>query len=209
MGPFVFSTYREDNIKPVYIRVMNYVVSATLLIVIGLSLFSHEILIVFTTPQYHGAYVVVPLLALYLAFYHLGLRMSLGIHIAKKTFHFTWISAVTAAVNIGLNFLLVPPYGMIGAATATLACSIVWYVLLVSISQRYYHIAYNFPSFFKILIVAAIIIAIHYFLLSDVSLQNILIKIVLISVFLVSLYIFHLIGRDELRYLRNLARRVG
>lgn len=207
-SPFIFSTYKEDGIKPVYSKIMNYMVSATFLLVIGLSLFSREVLMVFTTPPYFGAYIVVPVLSLYVAFYHIGLRMSFGISIAKKTFHFTWISAITAAVNIGLNFLLVPPYGMTGAATATLICSIVWCILLISVSQRYYRVKYNLVAFFKILAVTLIIISGSYFLLSDVSLQNILIKIGLIGVFLVCVYIFHLIGNDELTYLKNIAYKV-
>lgn len=146
---------------------------------------------------------MVPFLALYLAFYHLGLRMSFGIHIAKKTLHFTWISAVTAAVNVGLNFLLVPPYGTIGAAIATLICSIMWCILLVSVSQRYYRSNYSLGSFFKVLAVAVVIISVWYFLFPDISLQNILIKIGLIGVFTVCLSIFRLIGKDELKYLKT------
>ena len=206
-SPFLYSTYKEDSIKLVYSRVMNYLVSATLFIVVGLSLFSREVLMVFTTPQYYGAHIVVPFLALYLAFYHIGLRMGFGIHLAKKTLHFTWISIVTAAVNIGLNFLLVPPYGMIGAATATLACSVVWCGLLVSMSQKYYHVDYDLGSFFKILAVALIVICGSYFLLADISLLNILIKIGLVGIFAVCLYVFDLIGKDDLDYLANLAHK--
>lgn len=134
--------------------------------------------------------------------------MGFGIHLAKKTLHFTWISIVTAAVNIGLNFLLVPRYGMIGAATATLACSIVWCVLLVSMSQKYYHVDYALGPFFKILAVALIIICGSYFLLADISLLNILIKIGLVGIFAVCLYVFDLIGKDELKYLKNLAHEI-
>ena len=204
-GPFVYSTYKEREIKPVYSKVMDYIVSATFFVVIGLSFFSREILMVFTTSQYFGAYVVVPFLALYLAFYHLGLRMSFGIHIVKKTYHFTWISAVTAGVNIGFNFLLVPLYGMIGAAIATLICSIVWCILLISVAQRYYRVDYNFVSFFKILAVAVAMISIGYFLLSDISVANILIKVGLLGIFAVFVYIFKLVGKEELEYLRKLA----
>jgi O-antigen/teichoic acid export membrane protein len=207
-SPFVLSTYKENNIKAIYARVMNYLVSATFLLVIGLSLFSREILMVFTTEQYLGAYIVVPFLALYMALYQLGLFMGFGIGIAKKTHHFTWIAGVTAAVNVGLNFLLVPRYGMIGAAIATLACSVVWCILLVSISQKYYHVNYSFFSFFKIALVSiAIIFAGHYFSL-EVSWLNILLKIGLILIFLACLYFVNLIGKPELKYLKSLVYRV-
>ena len=46
--------------------------------------------------------------------------VAIGIGRARQT-QFNWIvSGVAAAVNIGLNVVLIPPYGMIGAAIATL-----------------------------------------------------------------------------------------
>jgi O-antigen/teichoic acid export membrane protein len=207
-GPLIYSTYKEDNIKAVYSKLTNYFIAAALLLVIGLSLFSREILAVFTTPQYYGAYIVVPFLALYFTFFYIGLRMSFGINIAMKTFHFTWISVLTAAINIGLNFLLVPPYGMLGAAIAALACSIVWCVLLVIISQRYYQVDYNLSAFFKILALSVALICAGYFLFSNVNLWNILIKIVLLCIFVACVYIFQLIGKDEFKYLNSQARKV-
>ena len=204
-GPFVFSTYKEADIKAIYSKVMNYLISATFLAVVGLSLFSREILMVFTTPKFFDAYTVVPFLALYLAFYHLGLFISIGISISKKTYHFTWVSVLTAGVNIGLNFLLVPLYGMIGAAIATLICSIVWFVLLVYVSQKYYYINYQWGSYTKILFLTLLIIYISYMLFSDVNLQNIMIKLGLVGILLACFYIFHLIGKDELKYVKNQA----
>jgi len=206
--PFVYSTYKEGGSRAIYSKIMSYLVSATLLLVIGLSLFAREVLAVFTTPQYYGAYIVVPFLAFYLALYHLGLRMSFGIHIAKKTFHFTWISAVAAAVNVGFNFLLVPPYGMIGAAVATLICSIVWAILLVRVSQKYYRVSYSWMSFFAISAVAVVIVSIGYAFLSEITLPNILLKMALLGGFAVCLYAFRLIGKEELEYLKDLACKV-
>lgn len=206
-GPLIYSTYKEDNIKAVYSKLTDYFVSLSLLLVIGISLFSREILMVFATSQYYGAYIVVPFLALYFTFFYIGLRMSFGINIAIKTFHFTWISTVTAALNIGLNFLLVPPHGMIGAAIAALACSVVWCILLVLISQRYYKVDYNLSAFFTVLALAAVLISVSHFLLLNVSLWNILIKIGLLCIFVICVYFLQLVGSAELNYLKAQVRK--
>ncbi len=163
---------------------------------------------VLTTPKYFGAYIVVPFLALQTTLYHLGLLLGFGISIAKKTFHFTWISIITAAVNVGLNFILVPPYGMIGAAIATLTCSIVWCILLAYVSQKYYHVDYGFFSFFKIALVSIAVIFASYYFLSAISWWGILLKMGLVLIFLASLYLLNFIGKPELKYSRNLAFRV-
>lgn len=207
-GPLIYSTYKEANIKAVYSKLTDYFVSLALFLVTGLSLFSREILMVFATSQYSRAYVVIPFLALYFTFFYIGLRMSFGINIARKTFHFTWISVLTAALNIGLNFLLVPPYGMIGAAIAALASSIVWCILLVLISQRYYQVDYNISAFFKILAFAAVLVCTGYFLLSSVIWWHILIKIGLLGIFVVCVYIFNLVGANELKYIHSQARKI-
>lgn len=207
-GPFVYSTYKESDIKRVYSRLGDYFVAAAFFMVVALSLFSLQILMVFTTPPYFQAYMVVPILALYFAFYRLGLRMSFGINIAKKTFHFTWISVITAAVNIGLNFLLVPPYGMMGAAFATLACSVVWCVLLIYVSQKLYHVSYNVTAYLKVLGIALGIIAASYFLPQGFSVLGILARIGLLALFTRCLFIFKLIGRDEVVHLKELAFKI-
>jgi hypothetical protein len=53
--------------------------------------------------------------------------MSIGIGRAKKT-QFNWvITGGAALVNIGLNLVLIPPYGMIGAAISTLIAYLVMF----------------------------------------------------------------------------------
>jgi len=66
----------------------------------------------------------------------------------------------------------------------------------------------DLAAFAKILAVAIAVIAVTNMLFSDVNWQNILIKIGFLGIFLICIYIFHLIGKDELRYLKGLAYKV-
>jgi len=207
-APMFYSIYKRDDARELYHRVANYSVAATVLGVVAISLFAKEMLMILSTSDYYGAYIVVPILGAYMAFYHLGLRMSQGINIAKKTVHFTWISIVTAVVNIGLNFLLVPRYGMLGAALATLACAMVWCILLVYMSQRYYHIDYNYSAFLKALLVSTVVIVSVYLFLPNVNWQSTLIKLGLLAVVSASLYLFNLIGKPEIEFLVSLLAKL-
>jgi O-antigen/teichoic acid export membrane protein len=57
-------------------------------------------------------------------------RPAIGIGRARRT-QFNWIvTGLGAAVNVVLNVLLIPPYGMMGAAIATLAAYAYPFVLL-------------------------------------------------------------------------------
>jgi O-antigen/teichoic acid export membrane protein len=69
--------------------------------------------------------------------------VAIGIGRARQT-QFNWIvSGIAAAVNIGLNVALIPPYGMIGAAIATLAAYLTLFGLMVLNASRVYPVAYQ------------------------------------------------------------------
>ena len=52
-------------------------------------------------------------------------------------------SVVVAAVNVGLNVLLIPPYGMEGAAIATAAAYLALFIGMVIYSQEVYYVPYQ------------------------------------------------------------------
>ena len=207
-APIMLSTFRQEGAKEFYARIFNYFNVLVLLAVIAISLFSKEILTILTTANYVPAHTVIPILLLSIFFFRCFAIFSFGISIAKKTKYRLMLMAVTAAVNVGLNYLLIPYYGMVGAAIATMISSVTYGVASFIVSQKLYHVTYNLVAFFKMLGMAVAVIATGYFLLSDINLQNILIKLGLVGIFIICLYFFKLIGKEELLYLKELAYKV-
>jgi O-antigen/teichoic acid export membrane protein len=110
---------------------------------LALSLLAPWIVRVLTTPKFYGASEVVPLLVFggtaFIAFN----VMSIGIGRAKKT-QFNWVvTGTAAAVNIGLNFLLIPPYGMMGAAVSTLVAYLVMFFGMTIRAQQVFPVPYQ------------------------------------------------------------------
>ena len=69
--------------------------------------------------------------------------VAIGIGRARQT-QFNWIvSGIAAAINIGLNVALIPVYGMIGAAIATLVAYLALFGLMVLNSSRVYPVDYQ------------------------------------------------------------------
>jgi len=69
--------------------------------------------------------------------------MSIGIGRAKKT-QFNWVvTGAAALVNIGLNLLLIPPYGMIGAAVSTLVAYLVMFFGMTIRAQQVFPVPYQ------------------------------------------------------------------
>jgi len=208
LDPYIFSSYKDEETRRLYLKTTNYLVGASVVAVLGLSLFTREILLIFTTSKYINAQAVVPFLAAYMAFFYLGFQMSQGIHIAQKTIYFTVISIITAVVTIVLNLILVPSYGMMGAAIATLGGSIVWCLLLLFQSQVYYRVEYKYGAFVVMFILAAAIIFVSHKFFAEISLLNIVVKTGLIIITALFTYFTGLIGKGELEYIKSLPSKI-
>jgi len=123
---------REDTEKFLS-RTLKYYLMAGIPIVFGVSYMGRELLSLLATAKYEGAYVVIPVISLSYLFFGTFSIISAGIHIQKKTYILMYASLFAAAVNIGLNFLLIPAMGIMGAAIATL----ISYIILISIVGHY------------------------------------------------------------------------
>jgi O-antigen/teichoic acid export membrane protein len=82
-------------------------------------------------------------LTLSVAIYNLYFIFWIGANVAKKNRLIPVITLVASAVNIGLNFLLVPVYGMYAAAWTTTIGFTILAVLVYFVSNRYYPIPYE------------------------------------------------------------------
>jgi O-antigen/teichoic acid export membrane protein len=69
--------------------------------------------------------------------------VAIGVGRARRT-QFNWVvTGAAAVVNIALNFLLIPPYGMMGAAIATIAAYTTMFVGMSWWSQQIYRVPYQ------------------------------------------------------------------
>ena len=140
---FAFSIKDDNEAKRTYGFVLTYVLYAACWLSLALSLFAPWLVRLLTTPRFHRASEVVPLLVFggtaFIAFN----VMSIGIGRAKRT-QFNWVvTGVAAAVNVGLNFALIPPYGMIGAAISTLVAYLVMFLGMTVRAQQVFPVPYQ------------------------------------------------------------------
>ena len=74
-----------------------------------------------------------------------------GANVAKKNQMIPVFFAISSAVNIGLNFLFVPEYGMWAAAWNTVVGYTILAATIYFYSRRYYPIPYEWPRLVKLL----------------------------------------------------------
>ncbi|MEP7081443.1 MAG: oligosaccharide flippase family protein [Chloroflexota bacterium] len=140
--PLVYARYRDPETPAQLARVFRYFVAGALVLAVGLSLFAREILVVVTTPAFYGGAVVVPLLAPALLLSAMYV-FAPGLGIAKRTGTQASITLAGAVLNTVLNFVLIPVWGIIGAAAATLISAAVIFAAYMITSQRLYFVPHG------------------------------------------------------------------
>lgn len=109
-----------------------------------ISLFSREILMLFAKKEaFWGAWVIVPIITYSYVQHGLGNFVGWGMGLMKKSFHISGTVLVAALANIGLNFLFVPQWGMLGAAAATMLSYVVWNCLKAYYSAKFYDLHFE------------------------------------------------------------------
>jgi O-antigen/teichoic acid export membrane protein len=143
--PFFYATVKEKN--PDAKRLFSYTATYYTLVVSSLGLvvvvFAREAVLFFGGHAYLQAERVTPLIMLAAVIQSMFYVPSRGIFLQKRTGLLPVVLGAGAAVNVGLNLWLIPAYGMMGAAVATVAGYAVAVAFTFVVSQRLYPIDYQ------------------------------------------------------------------
>jgi O-antigen/teichoic acid export membrane protein len=144
LTPFLFSVYSEDPLqeKAARGRTLTYLVFILSLGGLVLTLYAKEAIEVLA-PKFNDAYLAVGPLVLGTVANGIATLLTTGISIVRRTIYLAVFGVACAGVNIALNFALIPPFGIVGAAIATAIgygfLAIAYYV----IAQRLYPTPYE------------------------------------------------------------------
>jgi O-antigen/teichoic acid export membrane protein/glycosyltransferase involved in cell wall biosynthesis len=141
---FAYSIQDDREARRTYSYVLTYVVLATCWTSLAFGLLSPWIVHVLArNPSFHRASSAVALLSFGGAAYTAYTVMAIGSGRARKT-QWNWlIAGIAAVVNVVLNVILIPPYGMIGAAIATAAAYLALFLGMIIYSQEVYYVPYQ------------------------------------------------------------------
>jgi O-antigen/teichoic acid export membrane protein len=197
-GPFALSIHKAPDARGTYASAFLAYVTVTAMGAAGLALLAPEAIRLVATERYVGASSVVGLLALGYAMAGLTYVASTGATIMKATGPVGVAVTLAAVLNVGLNFLLVPAYGKVGAAAATLASQAVTPLYLFRRSQQLYAIPYRFGAAAAIYALALALIAAGAVLpLQGVA--AVAVKLLLLALFVPVLAGFDLLTRARTR----------
>jgi O-antigen/teichoic acid export membrane protein len=156
-APFYYATVREPGAERVFSAVTTYGVAILALMTAGLSAIAADLLQVVTHGQYTAAAGVVAWTSLGVFFQGVYLMTSIGLNITRRTRYYPVATATAAAVNIGLNIVLIPRYGIMGAAYANGLAYATQAAIAYHFSQRFYPVRYETGRLARV--VAAAVVA--------------------------------------------------
>jgi O-antigen/teichoic acid export membrane protein len=211
-GPYIFSIYSEDRDleRSVRAQALRYVTIGLATVGLVLAIFAREIIDI-VAPAFDQAYEAVGLLALAVVLYGISTVAMSGISYARRTGVLAAITLTAAMVNIGLNFALITPFGMIGAALANLGGYLLLAALYYVIAQRMYPTPYELGKLLTIVGLAS-----AFGILGVVTIHPLaaalVVKAAAVVAFLVLLRLTRVVVPAEIDRLRELlgnARRVA
>lgn len=209
--PFFIKIAHKPEAKTVYARVFTYY---TLLgvMVITMATFFLEYILTFTIPftsmtllgkGFWSGIKVIPVVITGYLFFGMYVNFTVGIYILKKTQYMLVFTGIAAIVNIAANFALVPMFGIMGAAWATLISYLVMALSIWAVNQKIFTVPYDYKRVGFLLIYLSAILAIYYFY------QPLLwerIGIILLSLFL--FFVGGFFSKAERKVIQNSIKRI-
>jgi O-antigen/teichoic acid export membrane protein len=155
---FAYSIEDEKEAKRAYSFVLTYLMLIAAWAAVGLSLFAPWIVrLLAQKPGYWPAANAIPALAYSSVFFAGFIVVTIATGRSRQT-QFNWIAATAGAVlNFTLNLWLIPAYGMLGAAYATLAAYILLMLLRTWNAQHVYPVPYQWRRVVVLLLAAGLV----------------------------------------------------
>ncbi len=202
-SPLIFQKHREKESSAFIVKTMTYSLIVFCFFAVVLTSLSFETLTILTPRSYIGAIYVVGLLTLGIVFLGISGIVTTGLTLAKKTKYITIAYIISAVVNIILNALLIPSYGIIGASVSTCFSYILLFALCYYFTQQYYRLSFELKKSIIIIILTAFLLFLGTFASLENMVVSIMLKLSLILLYPFVLYYFNIIDHNEKLIIKN------
>lgn len=198
--PFYLKKSEQENAKKLFAKVFTYFTLIGSIIFLVLSLYIEEIVKIrilgfyLVGKDFWGGINIVPVVLLGYLFNGFYINFVAGLQIQKKTHFMPLVSGLGAIVNVFTNLLLIPLFGMLGAAYATLLAYLAMAVYQYFLSQKFYKIDYEWNNIIKISLILIFVFTLYFIIKINFTDYTTSLKIVIILLYILLLKIFNLIS---------------
>ena len=121
----------EGKTREFFTKTFRYFLLIMFPVAFGFIAIGKNLLIFLASEKYIDAYVIIPYVVIGQLIYACSIILNNGLFIRKKTYVLNNVMIVFCLLNIGLNIILIPRFGIVGAAQATLI-SYFFYTLVIT-----------------------------------------------------------------------------
>lgn len=130
-------------------RFLRIYAMVAMLVIAGLSAVAGELIAVLASAKYQAGAPLVPWVIAGMALDSLVMVAGAGLYIEKRTKSVAALMGGCAVLNIGLNLVMVPRWGLVGAAAATLASYAVLLAAAMALGRKRLPVALPFGAVLK------------------------------------------------------------
>ena len=204
-----FEILKKENYEELFNQFLAWFVIVTLSVALFIALGVEDLLKIMSSPLFWDAYKIVPIILLAYFFQACTDFFNFGILHSGKTKHMAYATTLSAGVIIVLSFVLIPRYGIHGAAWVTSISFAIRLLYVYVASQNLFRIGYKLgrPA-------GAAAVAVAVFLTYAVGsgftsifnnrLMSGILKIALLAMFYILLFALGIIKTEERRYVFSL-----
>ncbi len=208
ISPIIYKVMYDENSGEFYSRLMTYFAFVLMVVVVGVSLFGKELVMVLAQNRdYWDAYKIIPILSLAMLFIGMRYIAEIGLNIKKKTGVKAKIVVAVSVLNIVLNVAFIPLWQSMGAAVAMLISQAMYFYLNYYYSQKHYYIPFEMKRLNLILFVTGAYIAGALLLNAQFSVMRLIIKAGMFISIPALLYYFRFFRKDELQIIKKMLKQ--
>ena len=202
--PLMLSLSQEnrDNAQRIFGKVFTYFMLSLLFLFLSVSVFSREIIQIFTSQSYYEASQVIPCIAFAYVLNGVYVFMLCSLIVAKSIYIQPIVLLVSAIVNIGLNIIWIPRFGMMGSAAATVVSYSLVAAATYLFAQKFYPIPVEWNRIMKILLAVAATYYVSISVPCSTLGTSILLKGTLMAIFFYVLYAVGFFHAKEIERLK-------
>ena len=154
---------------------LHFYLLLTLPIIAGVSTIGPGLVTVLASEKYAAGASIIPYLISAMVIDGTTVMFAAGLYVRKQSMSLMYIVATSAVANVILNLLLIPAYGITGAAIATLISYLVLVVLSYTMTSKTLAIPFPWLTLMKF----GLITLSMYFIINRIQSENVMLTLIL------------------------------
>jgi len=161
IGPIYIELWEKEGKEATEIflsRIVMYYCIISIGLLAGFIAVGEDVIVLLASSKYAESYLVAPFILAGVLLSGLNSICVAGLFLEKKTQSYGMVILGVSVVNIGLNIILVPLIGLVGAAVATISSYVILFLAIIKMSFSYLCISFNLVVVLKCIISASCMI---------------------------------------------------